>query len=208
MRPVLCLVTDRRHARLPLAEAVGAAVEAGVDRVQLREKDLAGAPLLALARELGDVARRARADVVLLVNRRVDVALAAEWDGVHLGHDGMAVPEARALLPEGAVVGVATHAPDELAAVPTGERPDYLHLAPIWAPLSKASASAPLGTGALAAAARASGLPVIAQGGVTTERVHACLEAGAAGIAVTGEILGERDPGAAALALRRALDHG
>ena len=189
----------------PLALVVAAAVSGGVDRVQLREKDLDGRDLLELAREVGSRARTARSDVELVVNRRVDVALAADWDGVHLGFDGMSVGEARALLPPGAIVSVATHAPDELAKVPLGERPDGAHLAPIWAPLSKASTRAPLGPSALRDAAR-HGIPTLAQGGVTAARAAACIEAGAAGVAVTGEILGATDPARAAEAIRRALD--
>ena len=205
MRPLLCLVTDRRVAREPLAEMVAGAVAGGVDRVQLREKDLDGRALLELALEVGARARALRPDVELLVNRRVDVALAAGWDGVHLGFDGMSVGEARALLPPGAIVSVATHAPDELAEVPEAERPDGAHLAPIWAPLSKAGSSQPLGPSALREAAR-HGVPTLAQGGVTAARAAACIEAGAAGAAVTGEILAAANPARAAEAIRRALD--
>lgn len=203
--PVLCLVTDRRISVTDLVEAVVAAVRAGVDRVQLRERDLGGAALLALAREIGARVRDADRDVCLLVNRRVDVALAAGWDGVHLGFDGMPVSDARALLPRGARVSVATHAPGELDALADAERPDAAHLAPIWAPRSKAATSPPIGVRALARAA-AAGVAILAQGGVTPGRVAACLDAGAAGVAVTGGILGSRDPGAAAAAFRRALD--
>jgi len=100
-QPILCLVTDRRAAGLgsapgdfrALAERVAAAVAGGADQVQLREKDLDGAALLELARAVGTAARRVRSDVTLLLNRRMDVAMAAGWDGVHLGFDGApAVP--------------------------------------------------------------------------------------------------------------------
>ena len=192
-------------ARGPLAQVVAAAVAAGVDRVQLREKDLDGRALLELAREVGERARAARPEVELLVNRRVDVALAAGWDGAHLGFDGMSVHEARALLAPNAIVSVATHEVDQLAAVLADDRPDSAHLAPIWAPLSKQGTSPPLGPSALREAAR-QGVPILAQGGVTAERAGACIEAGAAGVAVTGEILAADDPREATAALRRALD--
>lgn len=192
-------------ARGPLARVVAAAVAAGVDRVQLREKDLDGRALLELALEVGERARTARAAVELLVNRRVDVALAARWDGAHLGFDAMSVREARALLPPSSIVSVATHGVNELATVADGDRPDSAHLAPIWAPLSKPGRSPPLGPSALDQAV-AQGVPILAQGGVTAERAGACIEAGAAGVAVTGEILGADDPAQATARLRRALD--
>jgi thiamine-phosphate pyrophosphorylase len=186
-------------------EAVAAAVAGGGDWVQLREKDLDGAPLLSLADAVGEAARRVRAGVRLLVNRRVDVALAAGWDGVHLGFDALPVAAARALLPPGATVGVACHAPDEVAARAREERPDYAHLAPVFDPRSKPATRFPLGLAALERAARAA-VPILAQGGIDAERAQQCVAAGAAGVAVTGEILGASDPARAAAALREALD--
>ncbi len=205
MRPLLCLVTDRRVAKMPLADAVAAAVAAGVDRVQLREKDLDGRALLELARELGERARAVRGDVELIVNRRIDIALAAGWDGVHLGFDALPVAEARALLPPGSIVSVASHAAAELTGLGRDGRPDTAHLAPIWRPLSKVGTRAPLGPTAIREAA-GQGIPILAQGGVTEARAAACIEAGAAGVAVTGEILAASDPADAAGAIRRALD--
>jgi thiamine-phosphate diphosphorylase len=201
---LLCLVTDRHASRLPLAEAVAAAVSAGVDWVQIREKDLEGAALLALADSVAEAARRASPAVRVLVNRRSDVALAAALDGVHLGFDGVPPAVARRLLGEAKLVGIATHAPDEPEpeALP---HLSYAHLAPIFAPLSKPANRAPLGLAALRAASR-SALPVFAQGGIEAANAGECVRAGAAGVAVTGAILGARDPAAAAAALRRALD--
>lgn len=207
-RPLLCLVTDRATTRRPLAEAVAAAVAEGVDWVQVRERALEGAALLEHAEALAEAARRARPDVRLLVNRRVDVVLAAGLDGVHLGFDGMPPGEARALLGDAALVGCATHAPEETGALASEGACSYAHLAPVFAPLSKGAAGAPLGLEALRAAREAVGprLTLIAQGGIDASRAAACVEAGADGVAVTGAILGRDDPGAAAAALRRALD--
>jgi thiamine-phosphate pyrophosphorylase len=201
---VLCLVTDRRSVRLPLAEAVAAAVAAGVDWVQVREKDLGGAALLALAEEVAAAARAARPGVRVLVNRRADVALAAGLDGVHLGHDAAPAAAARRLLGPARLLGASTHAAGELDAAAEAAL-SYLHLAPIFPPLSKPARGPALGLGALREAARR-GLPVLAQGGVEAANAGDCLRAGAAGVAVTGAILAAREPGAAAAALRRALD--
>jgi len=197
-------VIDRTAARdgfADLAEAVGG----GVDLVQLRERGLEGAPLLELADGVAaaarDAAGRAGRAVRVVVNRRSDVALAAGADGVHLGFDGVAPSDARALLGDGAWIGLSCHAPEEVAAA---EGASYAHLAPIYPPLSKPATRPPLGAGALA---RARGpRPVLAQGGVTAGNAGACLAAGAAGVAVTGAILSAPRVGEAARELRRALD--
>jgi thiamine-phosphate pyrophosphorylase len=221
-RPILCLVTDRRSARGPLPEVVAAAVRGGVDWVQVREKDLDGAPLLELVREVGVSARGVNPNVRVIVNRRVDVALAAGADGAHLGFDALPVAEARALFAqatlaggadpaasrallarEAPLLGVSTHSAAEVdAAARAGA--SYAHLAPIFAPYSKPASRPPLGIEALRACARA-GIPVLAQGGIDARRAAECLRAGAAGVAVTGELCAALDPERAARALRAAL---
>ena len=176
--------------------------------MQLRERQLAGRALLELAAELAAAARRAAAarggTVRIVVNRRIDVALALGLDGVHLGFDALDPARARALLGTGRLVGVSAHAASEVAAAAHGGA-SYAHLAPIFAPLSKASERAPLGLAALGAA-RHAGIPVLAQGGLDASNAGAAIASGAAGIAVTGAVLGAADPGAAARRLREALD--
>jgi thiamine-phosphate pyrophosphorylase len=203
-RPILCLVTDRHSARGALPEIAAAAVRGGADWVQIREKDLDGAPLLALALAIRDAVRAASPSARVLVNRRLDVALAAELAGAHLGFDALPVAEARSLLGAGALIGVSAHDAAELASAARAGA-DYAHLAPIFAPYSKAASRAPLGLAALAEAAR-SGLPVLAQGGIDAARAADCVRAGARGVAVTGEICAAADPERAARTLRAALD--
>jgi thiamine-phosphate pyrophosphorylase len=198
-RPILALVTDRAAARRPLAEAVRAAVAAGADWVQIRERDLEGAHLLALAEEIAAAA----APAAVVVNRRADVALAL-GAGLHCGFDALPVADARRLLGSEARIGVSAHSSEEVeAAARSGA--SYAHLAPIFAPLSKAAARPALGLAALEQAARW-GIPVLAQGGITTSNAAAAVAAGAAGVAVTGAILMSDDPAAATADLRRALD--
>jgi len=201
-------VTDRAVARAPLAKAVEAAVAAGVDWVQIRERDLDGAALLALAEELAAAARAGAAarggDVTLLINRRLDVALALPASGVHLGFDAAPPRAARTLLGPEAILGAATHSADEALAAAHLDL-DYAQLAPIFAPRSKPAGRAPLGLHAVREASRAS-LPVLAQGGIDAANAAAVVAAGAAGVAVTGAILLADDPGRAAAALRSALD--
>jgi thiamine-phosphate pyrophosphorylase len=200
-RPILCLVTDRAASRRPLAEAVEMAVASGVDWIQVRDRELEDGALLDHVDRIRQAAgQRAR----VLVNRRVDLALAAGADGVHLGFDGMPAETARQLLGADALIGIATHQPGELEGA-AGTPLSYLHLAPIFPPLSKPQSRTPLGLVALQEAARY-GIPVLAQGGIEVENARSCIEAGAAGVAVTGSILSCADPAAAAAALRKALD--
>jgi thiamine-phosphate pyrophosphorylase len=117
----------------------------------------------------------------------------------------MATADARALLGTEARIGVSTHSVAEVTKIAAGSRVDYVHLAPIFDPLSKRAQRTALGPGAIAAAARA-GAPVIAQGGITAANARAVCEAGAAGVAVTGAILLADDVAMATRALRRALD--
>ncbi len=210
-RAILCLVVDRRLVGSELPRCIADAVRGGVDWVQIRERELSGAALLALADAITSAARRAaegRAEPLrVLVNRRVDVALACAADGVQLGFDALDPETARALLPAGALIGVSCHSPEEVARAAAVA--SYAQLAPIFQPLSKPSSRPPLGLAALAEAAHA-GLPLLAQGGIDAGNAAAVCAAGASGIAVTGAILQDPDPGRAAARLRSALDslHG
>ena len=197
---------DRSAARDGFAQ-LAEAVAGGVDWVQVRERELSDAALLELAdgaqAAAREAAQRTGRPVRIVINRRSDVALAVDADGVHLGFDGIDASDARRLLGEQALIGVSCHAPAEVAAA---EDASYAHLAPIFRPLSKAATRPPLG---LAALGEAGGeRPVLAQGGVTADNAGDCLTAGAAGVAVTGAILQAPDAGTAARQLRRALDAG
>jgi thiamine-phosphate pyrophosphorylase len=148
--------------------------------VQIREKDLP-------ARELYEVARTARAlpnarAVKLLVNTRVDVALAAGLDGVHFPAGSPDAGLWRGIVPGGFLLGVSCHTVEEaVAAAAAGA--SYVTLAPVFAPRSKAASPPPLGLEALALAVRRTSIPVLALGGITEHSAAACAAAGAAGIA-------------------------
>lgn len=195
----LYLITDRKVAEaagrtLPavldaaLARAAARSVRVGV---QLREKDLDGGPLFALAREARAVTRAHGAR--LLVNDRLDIALAAEADGVHLPADGLPPDAARRLLAAAGLIGVSAHAALEVRAA--GSRgADFAVLAPVYDPTSKAAYRPALGVAELREAA--GGVPVLALGGMTPERVAEVCAAGAYGVACIGAVMGAKEPGA------------
>jgi thiamine-phosphate pyrophosphorylase len=190
--PILCYVTDRRAlapqrdtaAQLAaLAERIGSTIAAGVDWIQLREKDLTARQLAQLAAEAMRAAQRTSAKI--LVNDRLDVALAAGAAGVHLGGQSVpvaAVAEKRSRLPEGFLVGASCHALAEAEAAACAGA-DYIIFGPVFATPSKAAYGPPQGLEKLAEVCARVRVPVLAIGGITAENAAACLRAGAAGIA-------------------------
>jgi thiamine-phosphate diphosphorylase len=157
---------------------------AGVDWIEIREKDLSAAALCTLVREaVGRVPRACR----ILVNDRLDVAVAAKAGGVHLGEQSMPPEEAKRFLleknlPRDFLVGVSTHS---LESTRSAEKAgaDYAIFGPVFETPSKLAFGAPQGIARLAEVCRGVGLPVIAIGGITEGNVGACVAAGAAGIA-------------------------
>jgi thiamine-phosphate pyrophosphorylase len=199
--PILCWVLDVAALERCGDAGLREICDAGVDWLQLRDRSQSGAALLAAADRAVAAARASARGVRVIVNRRVDVARAAGADGVHLGFDAMRAEQARALLDREAWIGVSLHDSGAVGAEPDA---DYVHLAPIFAPLSKTSDRTPLGLAGLRAATRAA--TVIAQGGIQPDNAREVLAAGAAGVAVTGTIANALDPARAARALRSALD--
>lgn len=200
----LYLVTDPGLAAARgVVRTVELALAAGVSVVQLRDKQAGGATLLAQARELRTLCH-AHA-VPLLVNDRVDVALAAGADGVHLGQDDLPAAEARKLLGPSAIIGVSVRTPSDVArAVAAGA--SYVAANGIWATGTKTDFGEPLGLAGLAALVAASRLPVVAIGGIGAHNARQVAAAGAAGIAVVSAIMTAGDPAAACHALRSAFE--
>jgi thiamine-phosphate pyrophosphorylase len=197
--PVVHLITDRRLAPdLALrADAALSGLPRGVVAVHLREKDLGGRALLDLARPLAAVCHAHGQR--LLVNDRLDVARAAGADGAHLPAAGVAPADARRLLGPGALLGVSCHSPEDVARARDGGA-SFAFLSPIYDTPSKRAYGPPIGLAALRAAA-ALGLPLVALGGVTPERVPELRAAGARGVAAIRAWLTAPDPAAAVRAL-------
>ncbi len=202
--PRLYLVTDRHQTNgRPLLDVVRAALEGGVDTVQLREKDLPGRALLELALRLRELtaAHFAR----LFVNDRVDVAIACDADGVHLPASSFRIADARHLLGGEKLIGVSTHDPDEVAAA-AREGADFAVFGPVYETPSKRSYGPPQGLETLARAAAATPkLPLLAIGGIEAERVNSVLSHGAQGVAVIRAVLAAKNPAAAARELAACL---
>lgn len=189
MRPVICMITDGRLTSVDQAGAwlarVAAAAQAGAHLVQVRERGLDDRGLCAIVRRCREVVRGTRARVV--VNDRLDVALACGADGVHLTSDSYSPRRARDVAPRGFLIGRSIHRVADAAAA--GDRADYLIFGTVFATASKPGRT-PVGPTALAAAVRATPAPVLAVGGVTADTAGAVARAGAAGVAAIGSFAG------------------
>ncbi len=178
----LYYITDRTQITSgSLDDCLARAIHAGVDWVQIREKDLPARRLLALAEAAVQHARR-EGRTRVLVNDRLDVALASQAHGVHLGRRSMPVEVVRQIAPRDFVVGVSCHSLEEALAAQTAGA-DYLLLGPIFETPSKLAYGPPLGLAKLREVSAQVTIPVFALGGITTDRVALCLHHGAAGIA-------------------------
>lgn len=196
MRPVLCLITDRRllgadwPSRVPAQAA--AAARAGVQLIQVRERDLDGGPLERLVRDCVAAVQGTPARVV--VNDRLDVALAAGAHGVHLRADSMPGERVRAVAPRPFLIGRSVHAVDAAVLAAGSGALDYLVFGTVFETASKAGRAA-AGLPALAAVVRAVPVPVLAVGGVTIHRLASIQGTGAAGAAGIGMFSAFDTPG-------------
>lgn len=205
-RPLLFYVTDRRafgledpHAAARLLRTIDAAARAGVDAVQLREKDLPSSALLDLARRgavccappardpAGAPSVNSTCGARFLINDRLDVALAAGASGVHLAAESVGVADVAAFraagrAPADFLIGRSCHSLEEAIQAEAGGA-DYIFFGPVFATPSKARFGPPQGMDALAAVSSRVRVPVVAIGGITLENAASCLAAGAAGVA-------------------------
>lgn len=179
--PVVHLITDRRLASsLPARAALALrGLAPGIAAIHLREKDLCGRDSLALARALAAVCRDAGQR--LLINDRLDVALAAGADGVHLPSAGVPPEDARRLLGPAALVGVSCHSEADVRRAREGGA-SFATFGPVYDTPSKRPYGAPVGLAALRVAAR-QGLPLVALGGIDAARAAEVRAAGAHGVA-------------------------
>ncbi len=192
--PTLCLITDRhRCGDPPLETVVDEAIKGGANVIQLREKDLPAGELLDLAIRLRQMTRNR---AVLIINDRLDVALASRADGVHLPENGLPVAIARLLLGQHALVGCSVHSEEAAIEAQRGGA-DYVQLGTIYATESKPGVE-PAGPDLVRKVSEALSIPVLAVGGVQAGNAAEVIEAGGEGASVISAILGADDPQAAA----------
>ena len=194
---LVAITDDLRDGSSGLVARAAAAVRGGSSMVQLRVKD-------ASARELVEVARMlvAAVEVPVIINDRLDIALAAGAAGVHLGADDLPVAAARAIVPEGFIIGSSAGNDAELARVAGA---DYVGIGPVFGSASKLDAGPAIGVAELTRLAKLAHMPVVAVGGITAENASGIFAAGVDGVAVIRAIFADSDPEAAATRLVDAI---
>lgn len=182
---------------------IDAVLEAGAPAVQIRVKDRTDRDHLEVARVI--VARCRRYGALSIVNDRVDLALAAGADAVHLGLSDLPIAAARELAGDRLVIGGTARDP-ETARQLVAEGADYLGVGPTYATSTKEGLPDPIGLNTVAAIVSAVNVPIIAISGITAKRVPEVLATGAHGVAVVGAVVDAPDPGAATRELLELLD--
>lgn len=205
MRPAfdlgLYLVTDRDLcAALGIERVVAEAVAGGATMVQLRDDSTPTAELIEVARRL--MGLLAPLAVPLIINNRLEVALAASATGLHIGQSDLPAAAARTALGPDALLGLSITATSQLAAVDPG-RVDYLGVGPIFATATKPDAAPPMGLAGLTACRAQAALPIVAIGGIDSANAAAVIGAGADGIAVVSAVCAAASPRSAAELLAR-----
>ncbi|MFP6664246.1 MAG: thiamine phosphate synthase [Deltaproteobacteria bacterium] len=197
----LYAILDLRDDSAPGLESLATRLlEGGCRVMQLRAKNVSASLMLAHARTLQNLCRQANA--LFVVNDRLDIALAAGAGGIHLGQNDLPPEEARRLAPPDFVIGLSTHSAQEVAAAAT--RPvDYIGYGPIFPTRSKSDAAKPRGLSGLREAAGLSHLPIVAIGGIETDRAAEVFTAGASAVAMVGALERSASPRALTEALRK-----
>jgi len=200
----LHLLTDvALQSRFSHEELAQLGIAGGADTIQLREKGGSTRRMIEAAKRMVAVCREA--GVPLIVNDRIDVALAADADGVHLGQSDFPIPLARELLGKDKLIGGSAATLEE-ARICLAEGADYVGFGPVYLTGSKGDAGPVSGPAVLKQVVETIPLPIIAIGGITAENVREVMKAGAYGVAVISAVCCQIDPEGATKALREALD--
>ena len=192
------LITDRNHCKQPFIDTISLALKGGVKTVQLREKGLPTHELYSLACELRKITSDFKANFI--VNDRVDIALAVEADGVHLGWQSLPFPVVRRLVGSERLIGVSTHNRQE-ALQARNYGADYITFGPVFDTPSKTGLLKPTGVEEIQKLKKEIHIPIVALGGINERNVEAVLDGGADGIAVISSIMQADDPEDAAKCL-------
>jgi len=179
--PLAYYITDRQSCSLPILHQIQQAIDASVDLIQIREKDLATRPLLELAARALELAKGSCSKI--LINDRLDIALAAGLDGIQLGHHSVTTRTVAERVRElDLLIGASVHSMDEFLLAAT-RGASFVTLGPIFATPSKSAYGPPVGLELLATVCQRASIPVFALGGINLENYRSCLAAGASGIA-------------------------
>jgi len=189
--PKIYPITDTRIAKLTHAEQVQKLVEGGAEIIQLRDKHASPKDFYESAREALIIARKR--NVKIIINDRVDIALALKADGVHLGQDDLPPESARVILGDRAIIGFSTHNLKQV--VNAINLPiDYLAIGPVYATRTKENPEEIVGLEGVNEVRKALGdFPLVAIGGITSENFRAVLEAGANSVAIISGLLSDAD---------------
>ena len=185
----LCLIITRSMCALQPERTIEEAVAGGVDMIQVREKDCSSAELLAWSQKV--VALGERLQVPVIINDSVEVAMASQATGVHLGQDDMSIADARQLLGKNKLIGLSTHDLEQLDDAALAGA-DYVGFGPIFPTATKGYTQG-IGVEQLTGAVVMSSLPMLAIGGITVD--NAWMLPGKAGIAVSSAICSSQEPG-------------
>ncbi len=225
--PLLCYVTDRHSLRIAnpadslpaLIQKIEEVVAAGIDWVQIREKDLPARELASLTRQALRIAAKYSVNrsspIRVLLNDRLDVAIAERADGIHLGEKSLPVGETRTLIKSAVLkqtigelfmIGASCHS-IEAAQAAERDGANYIFFGPIFATPSKERFGAPQGVDCLAQICHVISIPVLAIGGITLENANSCIAAGATGIAAIRLFQNATDPAGSMRPLHRMVSY-
>ncbi len=204
--PHLYLITDRQLIRpdQDFFEVLEQLMVAGVRMIQLREKDLPAHQLYEMAQHLRTITLRR--NCLLLINDRVDIALAVNADGVHLRSNSLPTAVARKLLGREKLIGISTHSTDEITSA-VEQDADFATYGPVFYTPSKADYGAPKGLSELQGACRSTALPIYALGGITVTNTPAVMTTGTHGVAVISSLLTATNPTSVCQKLISAIGH-
>jgi len=196
------LITNRNICSIKLVDIISQSIDGGVETVQLREKDMSTAELYNLASEIREITKDKGAN--LIINDRVDIALAVDADGVHLGWQSLNIEIVRRMIGRDKLIGFSAHNLQE-AEKAENCGADYITISPIFDTAYKDYFIKPLGTEEIGKIREQIDIPVIALGGINENNVSSVLENGADGIAVMSAILQSGNPRQSASRLYREI---
>lgn len=186
----LYFITDRNLTKKTILQDVDSAIKAGVKIIQYREKELSTKQMYQEALQIKELTKKS--DVLFIINDRIDIALAVDADGVHIGQDDMPFEKTRELLGAEKIIGLTVHNVEE-AILGENIGADYLGVSPIFATTTKSDAGKPAGLEFIRKTKEKIKIPLVAIGGINYENLGLVLEAGTSNIAVISAIITRDD---------------